>query len=148
MIPNSAKPIEILLVEDDEADVLLTRKSLEKNKIAVNLNVVGDGEEALNYLKHNGKFEDKKTPDLIILDLNLPGMHGREVLTELKKDDQLKSIPVVVLSTSTAEEEILKTYNLGVNCYISKPINLEQFQNVVTSITHFWFSIVSLPPKD
>ncbi len=143
----TSRPIEILLVEDNPGDVRLTKEALKENKINNNLNVVGDGVEALDYLKKKGKYAKNSRPDLILLDLNLPRKDGREVLTEIKKDEGLKRIPVVILTTSSAEEDILNTYNLHANCYITKPVDLEQFLKVVKSIEDFWISIVRLPPK-
>ena len=143
----AVKPIEILLVEDNEADVRLTREALKENKVANELHVVGDGEEAIAFLRQQGKYAEESRPDLILLDLNLPKKDGREVLAEIKADDDLKRIPVVVLSISKAEEDILKTYNLHANCFITKPIDLEQFVIVVQSIEDFWLSVVKLPPN-
>jgi len=143
----AVKPIEILLVEDNEADVRLTREALKENKVANELHVVGDGEEAIAFLRQQGKYAEEPRPDLILLDLNLPKKDGREVLAEIKADDDLKRIPVVVLSISKAEEDILKTYNLHANCFITKPIDLEQFVIVVQSIEDFWLSVVKLPPN-
>ena len=139
------RPVEILLVEDNEADVRLTREGIKEAKINNNLNVVYDGEEALEYLHRKGKYANATEPDLVLLDLNLPKKDGREVLQEIKSDERLKRIPVVVLTTSQAEQDILKSYNLHANCYVTKPIDLEQFIDVVKSIESFWFSIVKLP---
>lgn len=140
-------PIEILLVEDNSADVRLTREALKEEKINNNLSVVKDGIEALAFLRKEGAYEKAVRPDLILLDLNLPRKDGREVLKEIKEDENLKCIPVVVLTVSEAESDILKTYNLHANCYITKPIDLTQFSKVVKSIQDFWLSIVKLPPK-
>jgi len=140
--------IEILLVEDNPADVRLTKEALKSGKILHSLSVVGDGVEALAFLRRQGKYKDARRPDLILLDLNLPKKGGREVLEEIKSDDELKSIPVVVLTVSKAEEDVLKTYRLHANCYITKPVDLDQFISVVQSIEDFWFSIVQLPPKE
>jgi len=139
------KPVDILLVEDNRGDADLAREALEDSKMNNKLYVVGDGEQAMDFLYKRGKFEKSPRPDLIILDLNLPKKDGREVLAEIKMDDNLKRIPVVILTTSKAEEDILKTYNLHANCYITKPIDLEQFFTVVKSIENFWMSIVILP---
>lgn len=139
------KPIDILMVEDNPGDVQLTREALEDCKMCNHLHVVEDGEEAIKFLKQQGSFDQSPTPDLIILDLNLPKKDGREVLTEIKADDHLKTIPVVVLTTSKSEEDVLKSYALHANCYITKPIDLEQFIEVVHSIEHFWIGIVALP---
>lgn len=143
--PNG-RPIEILLVEDSAGDVRLTRESLKESKIRNNLNVVSDGIEAMAYLKGQKTYEDAPRPDLILLDLNLPKKDGREVLSEIKADSELKRIPVVILTTSRAEEDILRTYNLHANCYITKPVNLDQFIKVVRAIEDFWLTIVKLPP--
>jgi chemotaxis family two-component system response regulator Rcp1 len=140
-------PIEILLVEDNPADVRLTQEALLEEKLVNNLNVVNDGVEALAFLRKEGKFADAVRPDLILLDLNLPKKDGREVLEEIKNDDNLKCIPVVVLTISDAEADILKSYDLHANCYITKSIDLTQFSRVVKSIQDFWLTIVKLPPK-
>lgn len=139
--------IEILMVEDDPGDVDLTRETLEDSKIKVSLNVVDDGVKALEYLHRTGQYADASRPDMILLDLNLPKKDGREVLAEIKNDPDLRSIPIVVLTTSDADEDIIKTYTLGANCYITKPVGLKQFAKVVKSIEDFWFTIVKLPPK-
>jgi CheY-like chemotaxis protein len=139
--------VEILLIEDNPGDVRLTIEALKEGKIINNLNVVYDGIEAIKYLRKRGKYENKPRPELILLDLNLPKKDGREVLAEIKQDDDLKRIPVVILTTSNAEEDILKTYQLHANCYISKPVDMEQFIKVVKSVGDFWFSIVKLPPN-
>jgi CheY-like chemotaxis protein len=143
----AVKPVEILLVEDNAADVRLTREALKENKIANVLHVVGDGEEAIAFLRQKGKHAEAPRPDLILLDLNLPKKDGREVLAEIKVDDDLKRIPVVVLTISKAEEDILKSYNLHANCFITKPIDLSQFMEVVHTIEDFWLSLVKLPPN-
>jgi chemotaxis family two-component system response regulator Rcp1 len=144
---NFVNPIEILLVEDSPADVRLTKEALLEEKLHNNLSVVNDGVEALAYLRREGKYSKALRPDLILLDLNLPRKDGREVLKEIKNDDSLKTIPVVVLTISKAEEDVLKTYNLHANCYITKPIDLNQFSKVVKSIKEFWLTIVKLPPN-
>ena len=141
------KPIEILLVEDSAADVRLTREAMDSAKVLNNLNVVGDGVEAMGYLRHEGKYADATRPDIILLDLNMPRKDGREVLAEVKGDPDLKRIPVVILTVSNSEEDVLKSYNLHANCFISKPVNLAQFLKVVASIESFWLTIVELPPK-
>ena len=140
-------PIEILLVEDNPADVRLTQEALQEEKIHNNLSVVHDGVEALAFLRGEGKYKKATRPDLILLDLNLPRKDGREVLAEIKNDEILKHIPVVVLTISDAEKDILKSYNLHANCYIKKPLDLGEFSKVVKSIQEFWLSIVKLPPK-
>lgn len=139
-------PIEILLVEDNPGDVRLTQEALKESKLLVNLNVVYDGVEALAYLhKDQDKYAEKPRPDLILLDLNLPKKDGREVLAEIKADPSLKVIPVVILTTSRDEKDILKTYGLHANCYVTKPLDLDQFIDVVDKIEHFWLCIVKLP---
>ncbi len=142
------RPIEILLVEDDPGDVELTRETLLESKIMLNLNVVSDGVEALAYLRKEEPFAEAISPDLLLLDLNLPRKDGREVLEEMKADHHLRSIPVIVLTTSKAEEDILRSYDLGASCYITKPVGFEQFTKVVRSIEEFWFTVVRLPHGD
>lgn len=143
----TAKPIEILLVEDSEGDVGLIEEVFEDAKIRNNLHVVGDGEEAILFLRGEGQFLDSPHPDIILLDLNLPKKDGREVLEEIKEDDDLKHIPVVVLTTSKAEGDILRSYNLHANAYITKPVDFDQFIKVIKSIEDFWLEVVKLPPK-
>ncbi|MBD3168929.1 MAG: response regulator [candidate division Zixibacteria bacterium] len=145
---NVGKAIDILMVEDNPDDVTLTTEALKETKIAVNLNVVENGIQAMQYLKKEDKYIDAVRPDLILLDLNLPKMDGREVLSELKSSKSIRNIPVVVLTTSMAEEDIAQAYELQANCYITKPIDLNQFEKVVRSIEEFWFTIVKLPPKN
>jgi CheY-like chemotaxis protein len=142
---KNLRPIVMLLVEDNPGDVRLTREALKENKIEVNLQVVEDGEQASDYIFQRGEFADAEPPDIILLDLNLPKKDGREVLEEIKGDPRLKRIPVVVLTMSKAEEDILRAYDLHANCYISKPIDLPQFIQVVKTIEDFWFTIVRLP---
>jgi CheY-like chemotaxis protein len=142
------KPITILLVEDNIGDSDLAREALEGSKIKNDLHVVDDGEKAMAFLRRLGEFAAAPRPDLILLDLNLPRMDGREVLAEIKADQSLKRIPVVILTTSRAEEDVVKSYNLHANCYITKPIDLNQFLRVVRSIEDFWLSIVVLPPSE
>ena len=139
--------IVILLVEDNPADVRLTQEAMRDSKLLNKIHVVSDGEEALTYLRKQDPHADAPRPDLILLDLNLPKKDGREVLAEIKLDDDLKAIPVVVLTTSEAENDIMRSYNLYANCYITKPVAFDRFRKVVTSIENFWFSIVKLPPK-
>jgi chemotaxis family two-component system response regulator Rcp1 len=141
------RPVEILLVEDNPGDVRLTIEALKEGKVRNNLSVVKDGVEALAFLRREGNFAGATRPDLILLDLNLPKKDGREVLAEIKEDGALRRIPVVVLTTSKAEEDILRTYDLHANCYITKPVDLEQFISVVRSIDDFWLSVVRLPSK-
>ncbi len=143
----TGRPVEILLVEDDPADVLLTQEALLGSKIRNNLHVVDDGVEALAFLRQESTYRDVPRPDLILLDLNMPRKDGREVLADIKEDPDLKTIPVAVLTTSSQDEDILKSYELHANCYITKPVGLEQFATVVQSLDDFWFTIVKLPPK-
>ncbi|MBN1545740.1 MAG: response regulator [Syntrophaceae bacterium] len=131
--------------ENDPGDVRLTREALNEAKVSNNLNVVKDGVEAMDYLQRTGKYADAVRPGLILLDLNLPKKDGREVLAEIKQDDGLKGIPVVILTTSQAEQDILKTYSLNANCYVIKPVGLDQFMEVIKSIEGFWLTIVKLP---
>ena len=139
------KPVEILLVEDSPTDALLAKEALEDSKVRNHLHVVVDGVEALEFLRRQGKHADAPRPDLVLLDLNLPKKDGRQVLKEIKDDEQLRLIPVVVLTTSTAETDVLKTYGLHANCYIVKPVDFEKFAEVVRAIENFWFVIVTLP---
>ena len=141
------RPIEILLVEDNPGDVRLTIEALKEGKVHNRLSVAKDGVDALAFLRREGPHASAARPDLILLDLNLPRKDGREVLAEIKEDPALRRIPVVVLTTSKAEEDILRTYDLHANCYITKPVDLEQFIAVVRSIDDFWLSVVRLPPK-
>ena len=144
---NNGRPIEILLVEDNPGDARLAMEALREAKVHNNLYWVGDGEEALAFLRREGKHSDAPRPDLIFLDLNLPRKDGRQVLREIKADDRWRRIPVVVLTTSQAEEDILKVYNLNANCYITKPVDLDQFIKVVKTIEDFWLTIVKLPSE-
>jgi CheY-like chemotaxis protein len=141
------QPIEILLVEDNPADVRLTQEALREGKVKNRLSVARDGAEALAFLRREGAFASAPKPDLILLDLNLPKKDGREVLAEIKEDPVLRRIPVVVLTTSSAEVDILKSYELHANCYITKPVDLEQFVTVVKSIDDFWLTVVRLPSE-
>ena len=141
----SPRPIHILLVEDNPGDARLTKEALKEGKVRNDLVVVPDGVEAMAYLRQTGPYRDAARPDLILLDLNLPRMDGREVLAEVKADDRLKTIPVVVLTTSRSEQDILKSYGLHANCYVTKPVDLEQFITVIRSIEDFWLTVVSLP---
>ena len=143
---NIGKPIEILLVEDNPGDIRLTREALADGKVRNNLHVAVDGVEAMAFLRREGAFSDVPCPDLILLDLNMPKKDGREVLADIKNDPELKRIPVVILTTSKAEEDILRSYDLHANCYVTKPVDLEQFIKVVCSIEEFWLTIVKLPP--
>lgn len=145
---ESSRPIEIMLVEDNRGDVRLTVEALMDVKVLNHLSVVPDGVEAMAFLRRTGRYADAPRPDLILLDLNLPKKDGRQVLEEIKQDEELKHIPVVVLTTSQAEQDIVRSYALHANCYITKPVELEQFLQVVKSIENFWFTIVRLPPRD
>jgi len=141
------RPVEILLVEDNAGDVRLAREGLRECKLLNNLSVASDGVKALAFLRREGEYAQAPRPDLIMLDLNLPRKDGREVLREIKEDEELRRIPVVVLTTSKAEEDILKSYSLHANCYVTKPLAIEQFITVVQAIETFWFTIVKLPPR-
>jgi chemotaxis family two-component system response regulator Rcp1 len=144
---TNTRPIDILLVEDNPGDVRLTIEALKEAKVLNKLTTVSDGVEALDYLKQRNKYAQATRPDLVLLDLNLPKKDGREVLAEIKSDAQLKRIPVVILTTSKAETDILKAYNLHANCYVTKPVDLDQFLVVVKSIEDFWLTVVKLPPE-
>jgi two-component system, chemotaxis family, response regulator Rcp1 len=139
--------IEILLVEDNPGDVRLTQEALRDGKIVNNLHVAENGVDALAFLRREGKYHNAVRPELILLDLNLPKKDGREVLAEIKADEALKRIPVVILTSSAAEQDIVRSYNLHANCYVTKPVDLDQFINVVKSIEHFWLTVVKLPPE-
>jgi two-component system, chemotaxis family, response regulator Rcp1 len=141
------RPVEILLVEDNPGDVRLTIEGLKEGKVYNNLHVARDGVEALAYLRREGKHAGAVRPDLILLDLNLPRMDGREVLSAIKSDARMRTIPVVVLTTSRAEQDVLGSYDLHANCYITKPVDLEQFMTVVKSIENFWLRVVTLPQQ-
>lgn len=145
---KSYKPINILLIEDSLADIRLTQEVFKEGKINNTLSIVMDGEDALVYLRKSGKFKNVQTPDLVLLDLNIPKKDGRQVLAEIKADSTLKVIPVIILTTSAAEQDILNTYAHHANCYIMKPVNLEQFIKVIRSIEEFWLTIVKLPQKE
>jgi two-component system, chemotaxis family, response regulator Rcp1 len=143
-----AETIKVLLVEDSRADARLIVEVFKDEKIKVDLNLVIDGDEAMSYLHRDGDYQNATRPDLIILDLNLPNKDGREVLTELKEDPRLKSIPVVVLTTSESEEDILRSYKLQASCYVTKPIDLSQFIKIIKSLDGFWFSAVKFAPEN
>lgn len=145
---SSLNSIDILIVEDNKGDARLIKEVFYENKIFKSLHFVTDGLDAMDFLYTRGKYKDSKLPDLIILDLNLPKKDGREVLAEIKSDERLKHIPVVVMTISDADEDILKTYNLHANCYVTKPIDLREFTQVIKTIEKFWFSTVKLPPKN
>jgi two-component system, chemotaxis family, response regulator Rcp1 len=144
---ESGAPVEILLVEDNPADIRLAVEILNSAKIANRLSVVSDGVEAMEFLRHRGRFAKAPRPGLILLDLNLPRKDGREVLAEIKQDADLKRIPVIVLSTSNAEADILKSYDLHANCYVSKPLELDRFVSVLKSLENFWLDAVELPQR-
>jgi CheY-like chemotaxis protein len=140
-------PIEVLLVEDDPGDVLMTQEAFEEHKVRNNLAVVNDGVEAVAYLRREGRYADAPRPDLVLLDLNLPRRDGREVLAEIKNDPNLRQIPVVVLTTSQADEDIVRSYELHANAYVTKPVDFERFIEVVRQIDDFFVSVVKLPPR-
>jgi CheY-like chemotaxis protein len=142
----TGQPLEVLLVEDSPGDVRLTQEALKDAKVHINLQVARDGIDAMASLMREGEYANTPRPDLILLDLNLPKKDGREVLKEIKENPELKSIPVVVLTTSASEADILRSYMLHANCYITKPVNLDGFLTVVRSIDSFWLSVVKLPP--
>ena len=142
-----SRPIDILLVEDDPGDVLITKEALEHSKVTNSLNIVDDGEQALAYLRHEGDYADATRPDLILLDLNLPRRDGREVLAEVKADPDLRRIPIVVLTTSQAEEDILRSYDLHANAFVSKPVDFDRFVEVVRQVDEFFFTVVRLPDR-
>ena len=144
---EAPKAIEILMVEDNPGDVRLTREALKGGKVLNQLHVVEDGVAALDFLYRRPPHQDAPRPDLILLDLNLPKMDGREVLSRIKSDEALKLIPVVVLTTSQAEEDVLRAYRLSANCYVTKPVDLHQFNRIVQAVEEFWLTIVSLPPR-
>jgi len=141
------RPVELLLVEDSPTDALLMQEALRHAKIPSNVHVVEDGEEALAFLRHDGLYAQAPRPDLILLDLNLPRKDGREVLAEIKREPALKSIPVVVLTTSRDEQDVLHAYDLHASCYITKPMDFSRFTDIVQSIEHFWFAVVTLPGR-
>ena len=148
MIDNNAcRPINVLLVEDDAGDVELIRETLKDSKVLVNINVVINGEQALSYLRHEEPYQQSLRPDLILCDLNMPKMDGRQLLQIIKKDEDISNIPVIILTTSDSETDIVKSYGLGANCYVTKPLDLKQFSLMVNTIEHFWFSLVKLVPK-
>ena len=146
MIRNAGEPVEILLVEDNPGDYRLTKEALKEGKVYNNLHWTQDGVDAIDFLKRRGKHASAPRPDIILLDLNLPKKDGREVLSEIKSDEELRAIPVVILTTSKAEEDVLKSYDLHANCYVTKPVDLDKFIVVVQSIDRFWLSVVTLPP--
>ncbi len=145
MLAEAVRPIEVLLVEDDEGDVLMTREALDEGKVINNLNVVGDGVEAVEYLRRTGPYASATRPDLVLLDLNLPKRDGRQVLEDIKGDPDLRRIPVVVLTTSEAEEDVLRSYDLHANAYVTKPVDFDRFVQVIQQIDDFFISVVRLP---
>jgi two-component system response regulator len=147
MTDQPVRPIEVLLVEDDEGDVLMTREALAEGKVLNRLSVVNDGVEAVEYLRQNGEYNDASRPDLILLDLNLPKKDGRQVLEEVKADESLRRIPVIVLTTSAADEDVLRSYNLHANAYVTKPVDFDRFVDVIRQIDDFFISVVRLPPS-
>ena len=148
VIFGTTRLVEILLVEDSPIDIKLTEEALLEGKVKNNLHVVQDGEDAMDFLRKKGKYNQAPTPDLVLLDLNLPRKDGREVLAEMKSDLVLRRIPVVILTTSRAEEDIIKTYDLHVNCYVTKPVDMNQFLEVIKSISNFWLTVVVQPEKN
>jgi CheY-like chemotaxis protein len=146
-IQNVTKPIEVLLVEDNPGDAQLTRIALSDGKMCINLSLTEDGVEALEFLRKQGKYAEAPHPDLILLDLNLPRKDGREVLADIKADPRLRRIPVVILTTSQSDEDILQAYELAANCFITKPVDFDQFVKIVKSIEDFWFTVVKLPSE-
>lgn len=146
-IKTAGRPVEILLVEDSPGDVRLTKEALKEGKVLNRLHVAGDGVEALAFLRQEGSYAGVPRPDLILLDLNLPLKDGRQVLESIKEDPELKRIPVVILTTSTAERDVLQSYDLHANCYVTKPVDLEQFISVVRSVEDFWLTVVKLPKE-
>ena len=146
-IKHDGTPIEVLLVEDDPGDVLMTQEAFEEHKVGNRLHVVSDGVEALAYLRREGQYANAVRPDLILLDLNLPRRDGREVLEEIKKDEELGRIPVVVLTTSAADEDIVRSYQLHANAYVTKPVDFDRFIAVIRQIDEFFVSVVKLPPR-
>jgi CheY-like chemotaxis protein len=147
VIFGRSRPVEILLVEDNLGDARLTQEALKEGKIRNNLHHVKDGVEALAFLRREGGYASAPTPDIVLLDLNLPKKDGRQVLAEMKADEALKTIPVVVLTTSEAEQDILRSYELHANCYVTKPVDLEKFISIVRAIEDFWLAVVKLPPS-
>ncbi len=146
--PDLGRPIEILLVEDSPSDTDLTVEALEQGKVLNHLSIVDDGVKAMEFLRRQGQYADAPRPDVILLDLNLPRKDGREVLAEIKSDERLRTIPIVVLTTSRAEQDVLRVYQLSGNCYITKPVDFRQFLEVVRAIENFWLTVVKLPPKE
>jgi len=146
-IDTQGEPVEILLAEDNPGDAKLTRKALEQGKVINNLHVVTDGVDAMAYLRQEGEYADRPRPDLVLLDLNMPRKDGREVLQDIESDDDLRRIPVVVMTSSEAEEDIVQSYDLHANAYVTKPIDFDGFLDVVGSLEDFWLSVVKMPPE-
>ena len=144
----NTRDIRILLVEDNPGDVRLTKEALRRGRVANHLDVVGDGDSAIAFLRREGKYADAEMPDLVLLDLNLPGLDGREVLAEVKNDPALRRLPIIVLTTSSSERDIARSYDVGANCFVTKPVDLADFMEVVRSFEGFWLSIVKLPTLD
>ncbi|QLH78927.1 response regulator [Halosimplex rubrum] len=144
---DEAEPVAILLAEDNPGDVTLTRKALERGSIINNLHVVNDGVEALSFLRQEGEYADEPRPDLVLLDLNMPRKDGRDVLEEIKTEDRLKRIPIVVMTSSEAEEDIVQSYDLHANAYLTKPIDFDGFLDVIERIEEFWLTVVKMPPE-
>ncbi|MFL6696823.1 MAG: response regulator [Vitreoscilla sp.] len=144
---RAIRTIDILMVEDDPGDVRLTREALKGSKVLHSLNVVEDGVAALDYLRKVGPYAQATRPDIVLLDLNLPRKDGREVLSAMKQDASLRAIPVVILTTSQDEEDVLRAYNLNANCYVTKPVDFDQFMRIIRTIEDFWLNVVTLPPK-
>jgi len=147
MTDTETEPVEILLAEDNPGDVTLTKKALEQGNIINNLHVANDGVEAIQFLRQEGEYADEPRPDLVLLDLNMPRKDGREVLEEIKGDEDLRRIPVVVMTSSEAEEDIVKSYDLHANAYLTKPIDYDGFLDIVRSIEEFWLTVVKMPPE-
>ncbi len=144
---ESMRPFNILLVEDNAGDIRLVKEGLKERKLYHNLHVVEDGEKAMEFLRQEDEFSGAPRPDLVLLDLNLPRKDGREVLSEIKNDMKLKNIPIIVLTTSDAEQDIMKTYEHHANCYVTKPVDFEQFNMVIAAIEKFWFTVAKLPQR-
>lgn len=142
---NHSRPINLLLIEDNPGDVRLTQEAFKEGKLSYNMDVVMDGVEAIRFLRKQSPYDSAVTPDIILLDLNLPKKDGREVLAEIKNDDELRRIPVIILTTSNAEQDILKSYDLHVNCYINKPVDFDRFFDIIQKIEDFWFATAILP---
>lgn len=147
MYKNNGQPIEILMVEDNPSDVRLTKEAFKDAKVRNRMHVAVDGEDAMGFLRRAGRHSEAPRPDLILLDLNLPKKNGREVLAEIKADSDLKRIPVVILTTSDDEKDIMAAYDLHVNAYVRKPVDLDQFIKIVEAVEDFWLTVVKLPPK-